>query len=193
MRNHEKFRFREAPAPPPSGQQNNQAPNTSGGGNQFNNTINNFMSNVQDFVNFNLGSVLNPNNNASNVGNPNANNNNNNTNSQPPPQTQQQQQQQPNYTIPSNFNSVFNLIGEQLPNVIHNTLGNNLFNFSGASSAASAPHGSSATNARAGSTSDSDTANNRQSSRVCYCYYILLHSDSIYPHHFWVYHLSKFT
>lgn len=178
MRNHEKFRFREAPAPPPSGQQNNQTPNTSGG-NQFNNTINNFMSNVQDFVNFNLGSVLNPNNNASNVGgNPNANNNNNNSNSQPPPQAQaQQQQQQPNYTIPSNFNSVFNLIGEQLPNVIQNTLGNNLFNFSGASTAGNAPHGSSSTNARTGSTSDSDTANNRQSSRVCY---FLLRSDSIY-------------
>lgn len=114
-------------------QQAEQQPNPNNNQQQnpnFNDRFSGFMSNVQDFVNFNLNSVLsNPpvpcpapsataqqqtsTNNSSNYSQPNGfttTNSSTTSNSN---------------SLPNNLNSVFNFIGEQLPSVINN----NLFTF----------------------------------------------------------------
>ena len=110
----------------------------------FNDRFTGFMNNVQDFVNFNLSSVLN---NPPVPCPPPPTSTSTTNNCHPPPPTngpsqtqgntsQTYSSQQPNAntthtfssssnSIPNNLNSVFSFIGEQLPNVINN----NIFTF----------------------------------------------------------------
>lgn len=122
IRNKEKFsRPRVQQTPPQQPQQNGQQQQQQ---QNFNNTFNNFFSNVQDFVNFNLNSVLNPNNSVPcpappprPASNPPPRRTNSNTNTSTS-----------SSTTTGNLGSVFNFFGEQFPNVLNQTFSNNIFN-----------------------------------------------------------------
>jgi hypothetical protein len=108
---------------------NNNTSNQQQSPNTFNDRFTGFMSNVQDFVNFNLNSVLsNP---PVPCPAPSATTQQTNTNassnfSQPNGFTATSSSSNSNSnSIPNNLNSMFNFIGEQLPNVINN----NIFTF----------------------------------------------------------------
>lgn len=131
-------------------QQNSQSnPNST----SFNDRFAGFMNNVQDFVNFNLSSVINnpvpappppqPSASTSSTQNqstsrPNLNSNsstNNNTNNNYNGQTtstSSTSSASSSSSIP-NLNSVFNFIGEQIPQVLQQTLNNNMFTFNNVS------------------------------------------------------------
>ncbi len=115
-----------------NGQQNsNSNPNT------FNDRFTGFMNNVQDFVNFNLNSVLTnppvpcpapPQPSTSNQYNGHSSQAQGNSNSSKQPTantTYTTNTSSSSSSLPNNLNSVFSFIGEQLPNVINN----NLFTF----------------------------------------------------------------
>ena len=132
-------------------QQQQNSTNTS-----FNDRFAGFMNNVQDFVNFNLSSVINnpvpapppppqPSASTSSTQNqstsrPNVKSNsrtNNNTNNNPnyngqTTSTSSTSSASSSSSIP-NLNSVFNFIGEQIPQVLQQTLNNNIFTFNNVS------------------------------------------------------------
>ncbi|CAF0730319.1 unnamed protein product [Brachionus calyciflorus] len=92
-------------------QQQQSSQSTSSTQNSFNNTVNSIINNVQDFVSFNLNSVLNP-----------------NPVPCPPPPPRPDNRQNYNTsssstssTSSNNIGSMFNFLGEQIPNVFSNT------------------------------------------------------------------------
>ena len=86
----------------------------------FNQTLNNFVNNVQEFVNYNLNSALNPNN-AQPAPPPSHESRSNQTFSTPSSTSSNSNSS----SMPSNLNNLFNLISDQVPNVLHQTLNNN--------------------------------------------------------------------
>lgn len=132
--------------PTPQPQQQQTPPPPPPQNSTFNDTFSSFMNNVQDFVNFNLNSALNqaqpapaPPSTSSNSTN---NNNNNkktftqsttnfNINGQPSGSTTSSSTSQmpSSSSSQSNLNSLFNIIGEQVPNVLQQTFTNNRFTF----------------------------------------------------------------
>ncbi len=110
-----------------------QNQNSNANSNSFNDKFTGFMNNVQDFVNFNLNSVLTnqpvpcpaPQSTSSQFNNNSSQaqaNTNTSTNSNQPNTTFTTNTSS---SLPNNLSSVFNFIGEQIPNVINN----NLFTF----------------------------------------------------------------
>ncbi len=132
-----------SPSPPPSST-NQQSSNS------FNDTFSNFMTNVQDFVNFNLNSALNqaqpapapPSSSSSSSTSSTTTNKqpftsttstnfniNQSNSSQTPPSSSSSHHQMPSSSTASNLNNLFNIIGEQVPNVLQQTFTNNRFTF----------------------------------------------------------------